>query len=323
MMESKRRPWTAAEKELIDVLSTKSDGRDELSPQTITSYENLYRMLTATTGKDLGESITQANASHEKLKSKYKAVSTRKSIVTAVNALITRHPDIVDKKATTLWRGYQKSLKMLDNFHRNNNVATPALLEKTVDIKATKAKADDLGKTTFYEVRESMRHLILLMMTDMPPKRADFGELRVHTRRPRKENEGNYVVVPSTGAVTLVLNEFKTAKSHDPIKETLPKSVADALRKSLKQFPRDYVFVGRDDEPMKPEAYGKFVTSTFEMHTGKKAGVTALRRAYITQMVDTKTMTMEQLEAIATSMGHTTKEQTRYNLVVPAKKAKK
>jgi hypothetical protein len=321
------REWSDSEKVLIAALENESERGVKLSSQTIASYENLYRMLTAATGKDLGKSIAQAAASQRKIQKTYPLISTKKSIVTAVNGLLTRKQDVANEKAVTKWRQYQTTLRQLYSGIRDNNVETPALMEKMIDLDAVRAKAKDLAKKEFKNVKESMRHLVLLMMVDMPPKRADFGELRVHERMPHDKNVGNYVIVPEKGDVRLVLNEFKTAKSHFPIDENLPKTVADALRKSLADFPRDYVFVGRFPAgniermlPMTPDAYGKFVKTTFELYMGKKAGITALRRAYITQTCDPKTMTMEQLKEIAKSMGHTTTEQARYNVVTKAKK---
>jgi hypothetical protein len=315
-MEMKRE-WTAAEAKLVGAFSKPSSKDVVLSPQTVSSYENLTRMLTAATGKDVAKSISQASASYKALQSKHPMVSTRKSIVTAVNALISRKPDVASQRATTLWRGYQRTLKQLDTARRNDNRSTPELKKKMIDLEETREKAIELEKAGFVTVKDSMEHLLILMMIDMPPKRADFGALRVRKSRPHDKHDkhGNYVVVPPRGDVTLVLNDYKTSKSHGELSETIPKSVADAMRESLKAFPRDYVFIGRNKLEMSAAAYAEFVKATFKKHTGKVAGVTALRRAYITQTCDNKTMTLSQLEEIAQSMGHTITEQGRYNVV--------
>lgn len=310
-----KREWTPAEAELVAAFAKPSPTGLVLTAETVRSYENLLRMLTAATGKDVVKSISQAAASYKSLQSNQRQVSTRKSIVTAVNALLSRAPELASPRSAALWRGYQRTLKQLDTARRNDNSATPELKAKIIDLRDTRKKAHALEARGLPSVKDSMEHLLLLMMVDMPPKRADFGALRVHTAPPREPAAGNYVIVPPRGHVTLVLNEFKTSKSHKQINEVLPATVATALRRSLAAFPRDHVFVGRNGLHMSAPAYAEFVKATFKKHTGKVAGVTALRRAYITQTCDPKTMTQAALQDIAKSMGHSLLEQGRYNVV--------
>ncbi len=153
------------------------------------------------------------------------------------------------------------------------------------------------------------------MMVDMPPKRSDFGQLLVVLPPKRRPTTGNFVVVPKTGDVTLVMNDYKTAKFYNKLEETLPDNVASALRESLRMFPRAYVFTGREGEPLNDKNYAEFVKRVFKLHTGKNAGINAIRHAYITQVADHSKMTMGELKAIAKSMEHSTAMQDSYQLV--------
>jgi hypothetical protein len=152
------------------------------------------------------------------------------------------------------------------------------------------------------------------MMVNMPPKRNDLGALRVHRVQPAQD-EGNYVIVTRQGDTTLVLNDYKTARKYGAMRESVPKVVAKSMRRSLRAFPRDFVFVGKDLDKMTDARYGQFVKDTFLKYTGKIAGVNAIRHAYITQMCNPTTMTREELKATARSMCHSIDMQAQYHVV--------
>jgi hypothetical protein len=126
---------------------------------------------------------------------------------------------------------------------------------------------------------------------------------------------GNFVYVPEVGDIKLVMYEYKTFKTYGRFVETLPKTVATALRDSLAAFPRKYVFEQKD-EPMNEHQYGRFVVQTFKRCVKKEAGINTIRHSYITQMVDTKKMTIAEQHALAASMCHSYAMQQKYVMVL-------
>jgi hypothetical protein len=265
------------------------------------------------TDKSLYKSLTDAKGTYSKLQSAYPELSTRKNIVTAVNGLLSRTPTFPDG-ARASWKRYLSNLAQLDAAKRDDNRATPAMKKKLIDVEETRKIARSLSKHIL-TLKDSMEHVLLTMMVEMPPKRSDFGELQVKATE-SSSHRGNYVVVPAKeSGVVLVLNEYKTAKAYGELREELPAMVASALRKSLSDYPREYVFVGRNGAKLTAAAYGEFVKRTFLKHTGKPAGVSALRHAYISQVCNPGKLTQAELKGVAASMGHSVLEQGRYQVV--------
>lgn len=285
----------------------------QLSAISLATYSARLRLLMVATGKCLYKSLTEAKATYTKLQSAYPELSTRKNIVTAVNGLLSRTPTFPDG-ARGAWKRYMNNLAQLDAAKRDDNRATPAMRKKLIDVEETRKIARALSKRIL-SLKDSMEHVLLTMMVEMPPKRSDFGELQVKATE-SSSHSGNYVVVPAKVAgVVLVLNEYKTAKAYGELREELPSTVAAALRKSLADYPREYVFVGRKGKKLTAAAYGEFVKRTFLKHTGKPAGVSALRHAYISQVCNPGKLTQTELKRVAASMGHSVNEQGRYQVV--------
>ena len=289
-------------------------GSGSLSPLSVATYRSRLGMLTSATGLGLEESLADVPRSYKALPKAYPSVATRLGISIAVVAAFRHSPELREAApaAAEEWGVRRRSLTQLDRARRDNNRLTPAMRKKLVTLAEVRAAAAKLKRAGLRSLRDSQEHLLLRMMVDVPPKRNDLGALRVLKARPTAKRPGNYVL-PKDGV--LVLTEYKTAKAYGPLTETLPDGVADDLRASLAAFPRKHVFVGKDGGPMTEGAYSEFVKAVFVRHTGKRAGVNALRHAYITESCDPRTTTMQELKDIAKSMGHSVGMQAQYQLV--------
>ena len=304
---------------LIDALASSVGKVAGVSQMSIDTYRARLHRLTDATGKPLDKSLIHAAASYKVLQKKYSSPTTRKSIVTAVMSVFSHSPDFAKKhnKAWDTWKTRHRNLVQIETSIRDDNRATDDMKDTLPIIADVRVKAAELKKKTgLSKSQDSMDHLLLTMMVDMPPKRADFGDLQVLFTEP-KNTGGNYVVVPKkvSEPVTLVMNEYKTAKRKGTFREEIPKSVAADLRKSLKDFPRKYVFVGRDNDNMTANAYSEYVKRAFFKHTGKASGVNALRHAYITQECNPGKRTIAELKQIAESMNHSVVMQATYHVV--------
>lgn len=300
-----------------------------VSSQTFKAYTERLDRLVRETGKPLLEMVRDAKRSNEVLQEMYESTTTRRNVIDAVISLFLHNPRLPkdEEKAYEAWSRKQRVLRALVQKARDNNRMTPELKAKHIDLVETreiasklhdviigKKEADDSLRRLSKE-RLSQDYLIMLLMIDVPPKRADFGKLVVIRPPKALPKSGNYVVVPKAGAVTLVMHDYKTAKFYKKFEEELPGNVSDAIRESLKMFPRAHVFTGPDGHPMKDKAYSEMVKRVFLRHTGKPAGINALRHAYITHMADHGKVTLGELKVMAKSMGHSTGMQNGYQLV--------
>ena len=295
------------------------EDREGISHISIHTYKARLHRLTQATGNNIKNSIMQHKQSYDILKNKYKSTTTRKSIVTAILAIIAQNKQIFNKDIIDKWKTTHRILAQIETNRRDDNRATKDMKDKMPNIVETRQTAAALKKKGLHNKQDSMDHLLIKMMVDMPPKRADFGMLKVYDKEPGQKEAtiGNFVVVPKEREepVTLVMNEYKTAKRKGTFTEQIPKDIATDLRKSLKDFPRQFVFVGRDGGPMKENAYSEYVKRAFLKHTGKHAGINALRHAYITQECNPAKKTTAELKKIAESMNHSILMQTTYHIV--------
>jgi hypothetical protein len=268
------------------------------------------------TGKPLSASLIDAKSSYTALEKEYDSAVTRANIVYAVMAMFKYAPGFAKEHAAAVsyWMERRQELAQQESERRDNNRMTTKMQKKFIDIKATRLLVANLERKGLKTLQSSQEHLLMSMMVNMPPKRNDLGALQVYRSRPAKD-EGNYVIVPKSGDITLVLNEFKTVKKNGPLRETIPRGVAKSMRQSLQSFPRKFVFVGKNGDEMSDSQYGVFVKDIFQRYTGKIAGVNAIRHAYITQMCNPRTMTREELKATAKSMCHSVDMQAQYHVV--------
>jgi site-specific recombinase XerD len=113
----------------------------------------------------------------------------------------------------------------------------------------------------------------------------------------------------------MVIAEHKTAKHYEAIVEALPADFVSILAESLKQFPRQFLFVNAKGGPFTNQSFSKWVISKTEsMFGGKAPGVSLLRHAYCTD-IDYNKLTGIQLDEIAARMGHSTDRQMEYRMV--------
>lgn len=300
--------------ELLESLSKDVPGLRPLSEMTVNTYVSRLQMLTATTRKSIVESVTNVKRSYTRLQVKYPLSSTRKNVLTAVLAVFSRNPDFKSSHAADYdaWQVRYKNLSLVEKARSQNNRATEEFMKVMIDIQETREIAAAMKSKGLKSKEDSMDHLLLLMMVDMPPKRSDFGALKVTDKMLRS---GNFVYVPEVGDIKLVMYEYKTFKTYGRFVETLPKTVATALIDSMAAYPRKYVFE-QDNKPMNEHQYGRFVEKTFLRCVKKEAGINTIRHSYITQMVDTKKMTIAEQHALAASMCHSYAMQQKYVMVL-------
>jgi|TARA_R100000541_G_scaffold11208_1_gene19233 hypothetical protein len=153
--------------------------------------------------------------------------------------------------------------------------------------------------------------LMLSLYTLMPPKRGDFGKVKLLKHPEVKDTEeANFLDVDN---YELTIRDHKTRATFQFIKEKLPVEIRKYLRKSLKETPRRWLFTQENGDPYKDtNAFTKWVRATLAPHfTGRVVGIDALRHAYITEFHQ-GSKTYAESKELATSMGHSHAENQRY-----------
>lgn len=186
-------------------------------------------------------------------------------------------------------------------------------------IEASKKLAEKQEKTD----NEWREHLILSLYTLNPPVRADYGEVQVFPKRNKKRTTGNELIWRKNKPV-FVFRDYKTAKTYGevelPVSKPLQKVIASwfaHLGKTPKYLLGKYVANKYDpDQPSNPLALSHSVQEIMKKHTGRDAGISLLRHAYITHTFpDLKTI--QAKNDLSRRMLHSKTLQEQYNL--PAK----
>lgn len=280
------------------------------SDVTRRSYELKIKKAMEVTSSTTPESMLKAyDRSFAALGEHYTKSSTLKQTLTVIVALISANP---------VWRDKNKGVS--GKWVSAHGVAARGLAEdrkftKYDDVKHKFVCLDEVVKMKRRLKRtahtgdlvDSMTYLLLVMCTDVPPKRADYNDLKMTSKDLHK---GNYIVIHADNKLELVMHEYKTAKDV-AYREFLPKQVSRDIVASLDAFPRTYLFAGADGGPMTPSAYSQFVIRRFKHLFDKGVGLSSLRHMYISDMYE-KGATKARKEAVAASMQHSVQMQQTY-----------
>ena len=153
--------------------------------------------------------------------------------------------------------------------------------------------------------------LMLAMYVLIPPKRGDYGKVKLlHHDEVKDTEEMNFLDVDT---FELTIKDHKTRSTFQFLKEKLPIKIRKLFRTSYKQAERRYLFIQENGQPYKDtDAFTKWVRGVLSPHfPGRVVGIDALRHAYITEFHDGSKSYAEQKE-LSHSMGHSHAENQRY-----------
>lgn len=277
---------------------------EKLSPETRRSYSNKVAFAQSIVGAKDFAAMVRSPTAFAKLRAHYPSDGTLRATLTAILAGIRETRP--SSPRLVAWRARHAEVSRAAAA-KHTGVITAEQGRKYVCWRTIVAAAG--RQTSHATLDESQRTVLLAMLTEMTPKRSDYGELRVVAGE--DAGKGNHVVVRRGGA-DLVLAEYKTAKAFGTHTERLPRGAYARLRASLKAWPRKHVFVGADGGPMTPSAFGGFVKRAMLAAVGKPVGPTMLRHIYISDVV--RHRPEAERGAAARSMLHSDKEQAEYVL---------
>jgi hypothetical protein len=280
------------------------------SEVTKKSYALKVKKALEITGNTTPERMLKSHAaSMSKLRAHYTKHSTLKQTLTVIVSMISANPAWRDKnpKVSTLWlkaHGEASRVLALDRkFTRYEDVRHKFVcMDEIVKMKKRLKKGAHDG-----DLIDSMTYLLLVLCVDVPPKRADFNDLKIVRKDVLK---GNYLIVHDGNRLELVMHEYKTCRDV-AYREVLPKQASRDIMASLDAFPRAYLFSGNDGGPMTPSAYSQFVIRRFKHLFGKGVGLSSLRHIYISDLYLNSATKAEKVAAAA-SMQHSIDMQKTY-----------
>ena len=271
-----------------------------LSPNTLKQYKSVLNRLTQ-------EEILPLLQKHPKLVIHWinSSASATNSLATQnsyLNAILWHLRKEYPSADLSFYTTESKRLQVLRSADAKKQTLPPAKLESLLswkEITELKSKAK--------ETLSDEDYLLYLLYTEMPPLRADFCNLRI-LPRDKAGLTGNYIVALKK-KFSLVLQEYKTAKTFGKQVFDLPKSVVEHLKQTWKDAkpPSSILSVTEN-------ALSKRVSSIFERLSGKKVSINLLRHAFVKQFLATPRTILEK-EQMALRMLHSKTLQEQYDVL--------
>ncbi len=286
------------------------------NPSTLNEYKKRIKALKAHLGDaELHTILLDPDLYYPQIKSAYESLTTRKNILTLILALFRADEGLMkdSAEAQKKWKKFHEDLSRLQEAKIKRSEPEAKQVEKYTSYEEITAKYEELKRRGYHDTeRHSIQYLLLSILVHLRPKRADLGAVRIYKEKDPRRTDENYIVLRAKGASYLVMNVFKTSKYYQTVEEELTEGLKRDVQTSLARWPRDFLFRKDDGEPMSNNTYSVFVKKTFEEFFGRATGVSLLRHIYITEKLDFDDMTLEEQEAEAKLMLHTSGLQRKY-----------
>ena len=285
------------------------------NPTTFDAYKKRMKALKEKTGDAaLHDVFLNPDTHYPKLKAAYTNLTTRKNMLTLVLAMFRIDKELAKHtEAAAKWKKLHDDLAKLQDAKIRRSEPEEKQVAKYTSYEEIQVKYEELKKRGYHDTeKHSAQYLLLSILVHLRPKRADLGAIQIFKEKDPRRTDINYIVLRSKGASYLVMNVYKTSKYYQTVEEELPESLKRDILTSLSRWPRDYLFQKRDGEPMSNNTYSVFVKNTFGELFGRATGVSLLRHIYITEKLDFDDMTMEEQDAEAKLMLHTSGLQRKY-----------
>lgn len=172
----------------------------------------------------------------------------------------------------------------------------------------------------------SIPHLLLSMYTMIPPRRQlDYMYVVIYTDKSYKAaNDHNYIHLAHPKGAYIQLSHYKTAAVFKNWYKQLPLNLVKVIKASLKLYPRDVLFLDKDNQPFKTvQQFTSWSNRILKKHLeNKDASVNTLRHSFENFLRDSNTPWAER-KKIARDMGHSLDQAFQYQLQFDNKKNKK
>jgi predicted nucleic acid-binding protein len=202
--------------------------------------------------------------------------------------------------------------QIIDPKRLNNYVTYSELVERREMLNDMFLNNDTLTNTQLYYL--NMKHLILSVYTMQPPLRHEYKDLIILNMA--YNTQSNYIVNDDNKFI-IYINNDKVIRSHGNIKLHLCDELNKIILRSLKHFPRTFLFSNFKDytQPIGKQGLENLIKSCFD---DKKINVDIIRSAYITHFYNNKKMNIHEKEILAIHMRHsvTTAERVYRKIVL-------
>jgi hypothetical protein len=249
------------------------------------------------------------------------STNTKKTYYAVVrSALDSLMPEITDADAKE---------KALNVYVKKYSDLWTIIKEQALTQKPTESEEERLiSWNEILQVREGLRNLVyqpngnmdelmnlclLGCYTYIPPRRVeDFAFMMWAERKPR-DGKHNYCVINKQRAY-FIFNHYKTEKTYGQQIILIPKELRQMLEDWHKTNTSPFLFIKRDMTPIDEKRLSAHLIELMEQRTGKRAGASIFRHAFITD-IRKDDVALADKQEVATQMAHSVQTQELYRRI--------
>jgi hypothetical protein len=323
----------------MDLKQYLTDNNRELSPKSILSYiSNLKSVHKAYNKnmssksdinvKDLQFLMTEKPETVIKaLEQVYTNTNTQRNLLNSI-IIFTKASKLKDdyikqyeNKRDTLHQKYEDLAKShTPTLRQKQNWVTVEEFDSVLD--KMKKRIKDFNMWKLYNEEEKawsyLQSYVILMVYRNHQLRNDIGNMKyIYANKDVMDDKTNYLVISSkrNPSFSMILNDFKTRKSHGQIKFDIEnEELIKVLKKWLKVNSNEnhYLFMKADRKtPLTASQLSKLIIKVFEKYTGKKIGSSMIRHVMLS---DKYSDVLKNMRDDASEMGHSMATQKNYIL---------
>lgn len=285
---------------------------------TLSAYLSRIKRLRDDTVKcnSYTELVSQPEENYEKIRDRYPNVSTRKNMLTTILSLFKNIDEFKTLSTQQIqWKKFHENMDSFEKAKYKKHMPNMDQLQKYTRYEDIETKYKEMEKGDPHKtIKDSLQFILLSIIISTPPKRSDYGELKIYYDVDPNDTTSNYIVIKHSSPSYMVFNNYKTSKKHKRIDQDLSLQTTNDIKNSIRRHPRDFLFVNRFGNPfITDDGFSKYFINTFNILFGRKTGSTILRHIFVTEKISFDDMDDDELESIAKQMMHTTTLQKKYN----------
>jgi integrase len=290
----------------------------DISDKTKESYINaikaVQKLMTTSSGKTPPLSWIVCNPVPviKKMNVVYTNVRTKKTMLSAIKALFKHVRGLKEKspECYAKWDGAYRKVETVAMDQMLSGEPTAREKQNWVPWEEVRAMEIALADSQY----GSFDHLLLAMYCLIEPLRQNFGDVKL-CKKDLGCDDKNFLILPKG---VLVLNKYKTARRYGRYERELPGPLMDIIHESLRQYPREHLFVGSDGGPYTSQnGFTQFSNKTLRRIFGKRFTVSMMRHSFISGLDFNREVPASLFEK-AKNMAHSLTTQQMYRRKVQA-----
>jgi integrase len=267
-------------------------------------YENTYNMLIKKSGSENIEDIINF------IKNSDVKISTKRNYLNSIISLNKYgkinidNIDFIKTYRDGISDVINKKIQHGENLNENQKSAMEELKQEDVfelveELNKNKNKSDKHFNDYIF--------IALILETHL---RNDIGNLEIINDKKKVKPTRNYIYVTRNNPVELIINEYKTSRTYEPIIITLSEDLGNDIKAYLRLYKnKDYLFSNRKGNPLSSSEMTHRINNIFKRKFNNNISTTILRKFYLTNKYKD---VINEMEQDAKNMGHSTDTQKTY-----------